>query len=103
MLDPFTILVWVLVTVDALLALALALATGVLSSIFMTSHVTSDKQIGAGMIVAALALLVHPVLGGWWAWHGEHVWAIAYAILAIALTAGLLYLVVGSIEPAARP
>jgi hypothetical protein len=97
------IIAWVLVVLDALLAVGLALATGVLSSIFLSSHVTSDKQIGAVMMLVALVLLAHPALGGWWAWSGSHLWALIYAGCASALTAGLLYLVISSIEPAARP
>ena len=103
------IIAWVLVVLDALLAVGLALATGVLSSIFLSSHVTSDKQIGAVMMLVDTkwnndgAVLAHPALGGWWAWSGSHLWALIYAGCASALTAGLLYLVISSIEPAARP
>lgn len=97
------IFAWVLVVIDALLAIALTLVTGVLSSIFLSSHVTSDKRIGVGMMVVALALLAHPGMGIWWAWNGDYTWALVYASVGSLITGTLAWLAISSIEPAARP
>ena len=54
-----------LVGLDTLVGIALAIVLGLLSSVFLGSTDSTDKTIGAVVILAALAVLAHPALGIW--------------------------------------
>lgn len=94
---------WLLIGLSGLVSLGSGGLGLLLGSMFLGSHDGGDRRIGLVILALSVAWMGLPVLAGWLWWLGRHAVGAALTVAILLMGCGLVVLLLGALEAAARP